>query len=88
MKKMRPALLLRPSGIDASISCARSGVRQFLSFVFKQCSLYSCEAGVTRLIFLRFQGRPLGCLSCFQGDQGILRGSLTVLMFRPLVGSL
>jgi hypothetical protein len=48
MKKIRPFLLLRPSDIDVSISCTRSGVRQFLSFVFKQCSLYSCEAGVTR----------------------------------------
>jgi hypothetical protein len=39
-----PSLLLSPIGMDASMSCARSFVRQFLSFVFKQCSLYSCEA--------------------------------------------
>jgi hypothetical protein len=50
MKKMCPSLLLRPSGMDVSISCARSSVRQFLSFVFKQCSLYSCEPDVTRSI--------------------------------------
>jgi hypothetical protein len=48
MKKMHPSLLLRPSGIDVLISCVRSGVRQCLSFVFKKCSFYSCEAGVTR----------------------------------------
>jgi hypothetical protein len=54
MKKMRPSLLLRPIGIDASISCARSDVRQFLSFVFKQCSLYSCEVGDIRSTIFAF----------------------------------
>jgi hypothetical protein len=49
IKKMRLSLLMRPVVIDASMSCARSDVRQFLSFVFKQCSLYSCEAGDIRL---------------------------------------
>jgi hypothetical protein len=75
MKTMRPYVLLRPIGIDASISCAGSYVRQFLSFVFKQCSLYSCEAGHIRSTILRLQGGPLGCLSCYQGDQSIFRGS-------------
>jgi hypothetical protein len=50
MKKMCPSLLLRPIGIDALMSCARSVVGQFFSFFFKQCSLYSCEAGDMRLI--------------------------------------
>jgi hypothetical protein len=50
MKKMRPSLLLRQIGIDASMSCARSVARKFLSFVFKQCSLYSCEASDMRSI--------------------------------------
>jgi hypothetical protein len=34
--------------MDVSMSRARSGVRQFLSFFFKQCSLYSCHACITR----------------------------------------
>jgi hypothetical protein len=50
MKKMSPYLLLSPIGMDYLMSCARSVVRQFLSFVFKQCSLYSCEAGDMRSI--------------------------------------
>jgi hypothetical protein len=54
MNNMRQYLLLRPSGVDVLISCARSGVREFLSFVFKQCSLYSCEPGVTRSICVAF----------------------------------
>jgi hypothetical protein len=54
MKKMCPSLLLKPIVIDASISCARSGVRQFLSFVFNQCSLYSCKAGFTRSTIFSF----------------------------------
>jgi hypothetical protein len=79
MNKMRPSLLLRPSGIDVLISCARSGVRQFLSFVFKQCSLYSCEAGLIRStcfafsssssrVHVMFSGRskyPSRKLTCF-----------------------
>jgi hypothetical protein len=54
MTNMRLSLLLRPAGVDVSISCARSGVRQFLSFVFKQCSLYSFYPGVTRSICFVF----------------------------------
>jgi hypothetical protein len=54
MKNMRPSLFMRPSGIDALISCSRSGVRQFLSFVFKQCSLYSWEDVVTRSTIFAF----------------------------------
>jgi hypothetical protein len=50
MKKMCPYLLLNSIDMDASMSCARYVVRQFLSFVFKQCSLYSCEAGDMRSI--------------------------------------
>jgi hypothetical protein len=52
MKKMRPYLLLRPVGIDVSMLRARSDVRQFLSFVFRECSLYSCDASFTRSICL------------------------------------
>jgi hypothetical protein len=50
MKKMCPSLFMSPIGMDASVSCAMSFVRHFLSFVFKQCSLYSCEAGDMRSI--------------------------------------
>jgi hypothetical protein len=50
MKKMRPSLLLRPIGMDVLMSCAMSIVRQFFGFVFKQCSLYSCEASYMRSI--------------------------------------
>jgi hypothetical protein len=50
MKKMHPSVLLSPIGMDTSMSCVRSVVRQFLSFVFEQCNLYSCEAGGMRLI--------------------------------------
>jgi hypothetical protein len=75
MNKMRPSLLLSPIGMDASMSCARSVVRQFLSFVFKQCSLYRCEAGDMISIILRLQGRSLVYLSCYQGDQSTFRGS-------------
>jgi hypothetical protein len=39
IKKIRPSLLLSQIGIDASMSCVRSVVRQFLSLVLKQCSL-------------------------------------------------
>jgi hypothetical protein len=50
MNKMRPSLLMSPIGMDALMSCVRSIVRQFLSFVFKQCSLYSWGAGDMRSI--------------------------------------
>jgi hypothetical protein len=43
-KNMRPYLLLRPVGMDFSMLRARSGVRQFSSFVFKECGLYSFDA--------------------------------------------
>jgi hypothetical protein len=54
MKGMRPFLFLRPVGKDVSISRVRSSARQFLSFVFKQCSLYSCDTGLARSICLAF----------------------------------
>jgi hypothetical protein len=72
MKKIHPSLLLSPFGMDASMSCVRSVVRQFLSFVFKQCSLYESD------YFLRLRGRSLVFLSCYQGDQSIFRGNLWV----------
>jgi hypothetical protein len=54
MKNIHPSLLLRLVYMDVSISRARSGVRQFLIFVFKQCSLYSCDPGVIRSICVAF----------------------------------
>jgi hypothetical protein len=79
MKKMRPSLLLSPIGIDASMSCARSVVRQFLSFVFKQCSLYSCEAGDMRSIIC-------ACASSFISVPVMLSGRSKYLS-RKLNGS-
>jgi hypothetical protein len=48
MKKMFPSLLLRPAGMDVLMSRARSDVMQFLIFVFRECSIYSCENSFTR----------------------------------------
>jgi hypothetical protein len=48
MKNMRPSLLLILVGIDVSMSRARSGVRQFLSFVLSEYSLCSCDEGLCR----------------------------------------
>jgi hypothetical protein len=42
MKKMRPSLLIIPVGINISMPRARSGVRQFLSFVLSDYSLETC----------------------------------------------
>jgi hypothetical protein len=67
MNKMRPYLLLRKIGIDASVSCARSDVRQFLSFVFKQCSLYSCKAGDIRSIIFASDRSSLSVPVMFSG---------------------
>jgi hypothetical protein len=43
---------MMPVGVRVSMLRARSGVREFLSFIFNECSLYSCDASFTRSIFL------------------------------------
>jgi hypothetical protein len=67
MKNMRPSLLLRTIGIDASISCDRSDMRQFLSFVFKQCNLYSCETEDTRSTIFAFARSSIRVPVMFSG---------------------
>jgi hypothetical protein len=48
MKNICPSLLIMLVGTDVYMSRARSGVRQFLNFVFNECSMYSCNAGFIR----------------------------------------
>jgi hypothetical protein len=52
MKNMQQSLLLIPVGMDVLMSRARSSVRQFLSFLFNECSLYICDTGSTSSICL------------------------------------
>jgi hypothetical protein len=42
-------------------------VRQFLSFVFKQCSLYSCEAGGIRSTIFAFARSSIRVPVMFSG---------------------
>jgi hypothetical protein len=76
MKKMRPSLLLRPIGIYASMSFARSNIRQFLSFVFKQCTLYSCEAGDIRSTIFASARSFIGVLVMLSGRSKYLSRKL------------
>jgi hypothetical protein len=75
MNNMHPSLLLRLIGIDDSMPCARSNVRQFLSFFSSSAVYIAAKPVINDQLFLSLRGHSLGCLSCYQGDQSIVRGS-------------
>jgi hypothetical protein len=52
----------------------RSVVRQFLSLVFKQCSLKSCEAADTRSIIFVSASSFINIFIMLSGDKSIFRG--------------
>jgi hypothetical protein len=76
MENSRPSLLLSPIGIDASMSCARSVVRQFLTLVFLNSAVCKAARLVIRdRLFLHQRVRSLTYLSSCPGDQSIFRVS-------------
>jgi hypothetical protein len=64
MKKSRPYLLLSPVGIDASMSCARSVVRQFLSSFLNSVVCKAARLVTQDRLFLHQRVCSLTYLSC------------------------